>query len=175
MALPPQQTAVVGALPLHAALPRSKETALRRPYSGLYRRDPASAMAAQFKQLILDEFKPMVLVTASAAASAALQRNNLSFDQVFAPHAEAALPPLPLAAKEGSPFGKLEGTISVRYVDVGLYNESEADSEASLVKAMTEHNNVSRPLGSSLNQIMFTRYLAGVGPFSPLFLQPRRS
>jgi hypothetical protein len=132
-------------------------------------------MAAQFKQLILDEFKPMVLVTASAAASAALQRNNLSFDQVFAPHAEAALPPLPLAAKEGSPFGKLEGTISVRYVDVGLYNESEADSEASLVKALTQHNNVSRPLACSLNQIMFTRYPAGLGPFSPLFLQPRRS
>jgi hypothetical protein len=150
----------------------SKKTALRCAYSGLYLNVPASAMAAQFKQLVLDEFKPVVLVTASAAASAALGRNNLTFDQVFAPHAEAALPPLPLAAKEGSAFGKLEGTMSVRYVDVGLYNESEADAEASLVKALTQHNNVSRPLGCSLCRIMFTRYSAGVGPFPPLVLQP---
>ena len=101
-------------------------------------------MAGQFKQLVLDEYKPIVLVSASPAANAALERNNLTYDEVFAPHAEAALPPLPLGAvKEGSPFAKLEGTLTVRFVDASSYTESEAEAEASLVKALTQHNQVS--------------------------------
>jgi hypothetical protein len=100
-------------------------------------------MAGQFKQLILDEFKPIVLVSASPAANAALERNNLSYDEVFAPHAEVALPPLPAGSvKEGNPFFKLEGTLTVRFVDVNSYSESEAEAEASLVKALTQHNQV---------------------------------
>jgi hypothetical protein len=100
-------------------------------------------MAAHLRQLILDEYKPIVLVTASAAASAALERNNLSYDQIFAPHAEAAIPPLAAGAvKEGSPFAKLEGSLAVRFVDLSTYTETEADAEDSLVKALTKHNQV---------------------------------
>jgi hypothetical protein len=101
-------------------------------------------MASQFRQLILDEFKPVVLVTSSPAAVAALERNNLSFDQLFAPHAEAPLPPLPIGSvKEGSPFWKLDGTLAVRFVDASSYTESDAEAEESLVKALTKHNSVS--------------------------------
>jgi hypothetical protein len=109
-------------------------------------RDSASAspMASQFRQLILDEFKPIVLVTSSPAAAAALERNNLSFDQLFAPHAEAPLPPVPPGSvKEGSPFWKLDGTLAVRFVDASSYSESDAEAEESLVKALTKHNSVS--------------------------------
>jgi hypothetical protein len=107
-------------------------------------------MAGQFKQLVVDEYKPIVLVSASPAANAALERNNLSYDELFAPHAQEALPPLPLGAvKEGSPISKLEGTLTVRFVDACSYSESEAEAEASLVKALTQHNQVTRSRSSN--------------------------
>jgi|LauGreDrversion4_2_1035121.scaffolds.fasta_scaffold1389314_1 hypothetical protein len=131
-------------------------------------------MAGQFKQLILDEFKPIVLVSASPAANAALERNNLAYDQVFAPHAEAALPPLAIGVKENSPFSRLEGTLTVRFVDVNSYSESEAEAEASLVKALTQHNQVTLlcciELCFSSLDLLFS---IGIGPFSSVALQPR--
>jgi hypothetical protein len=129
-----------------AALSHSKRISYIIPQIrlSLRQRASASAMASQFRQLILDEYKPVVLVSASQAANSALERNNLSFDQIFAPHAEAALPFLPAGSvKEGSPFCKLDGTITVRFVDASTYTESEAEAEESLVKALTKHNNVS--------------------------------
>ena len=129
-------------------------------------------MAAHLRQLILDEYKPIVLVTASAAASAALERNNLSYDQIFAPHAEAAIPPLPAGAvKEGSPFAKLEGALAVRFVDSSTYTETEADAEDSLVKALAKHNqvNAARQRQRLLPHLSF----AGIRPFPAVILQPR--
>jgi hypothetical protein len=100
-------------------------------------------MAAQLKELILDEYKPIVLVTASPSANSALERNNLTFDKLFAPHSESALPSLPAGSvREGSPFLKLDGTLTVRFVDASSYTQSEAEAEVSLVQALTQHNQV---------------------------------
>jgi hypothetical protein len=130
-------------------------------------------MAGQFKQLILDEFKPIVLVTASPAANAALERNNLSFDQVFAPHAEVAMPPLPVGSvKEGSPFAKLEGTLTVRFVNASSYSESEAEAEASLVKALTQHNHVTFLFTMSRSSTSSIHSPAGIRPFPAVSVQP---
>jgi len=102
-------------------------------------------MAAQLKQLVHDEFKPIVLVSASPAAIAALERNKLSFAQLFAPHADAPLPAGAGYGREGSAFVKYEGPLTVRYVNCSSanYAESEQEAEASLVQALTQHNDVS--------------------------------
>ncbi len=103
-------------------------------------RAPIAAMAAPLRQLVVEEFKPIVLVSASPAANAALERNKLSFEQLFAPHADAPLPAG--SGREGSPYVKYDGPLTVRFVACANYTESEQEAEASLVTALTHHNDV---------------------------------